>query len=61
MRDITPGAVPVTLKLLFDLDGNILGAQAVGQEGVDKRIDVLAGAMRSGHRQSGFHVLDARS
>lgn len=42
-----PGAVPVTLKLLFDLDGNILGAQAVGQEGVDKRIDVLAGAMRS--------------
>ena len=44
-----PGAVPVTLKLLFDLDGNILGAQAVGQEGVDKRIDVLAGAMRSGN------------
>ena len=43
------GAVPVTLKLLFDLDGNILGAQAVGQEGVDKRIDVLAGAMRSGN------------
>jgi len=34
---------------LFDLDGNILGAQAVGQEGVDKRIDVLAGAMRSGN------------
>lgn len=44
-----PGAVPVTLKLLFNLDGNILGAQAVGQEGVDKRIDVLAGAMRSGN------------
>lgn len=44
-----PGAVPVTLKLLFDLDGNILGAQAVGQESVDKRIDVLAGAMRSGN------------
>ncbi|MCQ4987152.1 pyridine nucleotide-disulfide oxidoreductase, partial [Anaerostipes caccae] len=44
-----PGAVPVTLKLLFDLDGNILGAQAVEQEGVDKRIDVLAGAMRSGN------------
>ncbi|WP_409016309.1 DsrE/DsrF/DrsH-like family protein [Anaerostipes caccae] len=44
-----PGAVPVTLKLLFDLDGNILGAQAVGQEGVDKRIDVLAGAMHSGN------------
>ena len=44
-----PGAVPVTLKMLFDLDGRILGAQAVGQEGADKRIDVLAGAMRSGN------------
>lgn len=44
-----PGAVPVTLKMLFDLEGRILGAQAVGQEGADKRIDVLAGAMRSGN------------
>lgn len=44
-----PGAVPVTLKMLFDLDGRILGAQAVGQEGADKRIDVLAGAMRFGN------------
>ncbi|MBS7006945.1 DsrE/DsrF/DrsH-like family protein [Anaerostipes sp.] len=43
-----PGAVPITLKLLFDLEGRILGAQAVGQEGVDKRMDVLAAAMRSG-------------
>lgn len=43
-----PGAVPVTLKLLFDMEGKILGAQAVGQEGVDKRIDVLATAMRMG-------------
>lgn len=44
-----PGASPVTLKLLFDPhDGTILGAQALGREGVDKRIDVLAVAQRAG-------------
>jgi len=44
-----PGAAPMTLKLLFDpQNGKILGAQAVGGEGVDKRIDVLATAMRAG-------------
>jgi NADPH-dependent 2,4-dienoyl-CoA reductase/sulfur reductase-like enzyme/rhodanese-related sulfurtransferase len=44
-----PGAQPMTLKLLFDpADGKILGAQAVGGEGVDKRIDVLAVAIQAG-------------
>lgn len=43
-----PGAQPITLKLLFDGEGRILGAQAVGASGVDKRIDVLATAMRGG-------------
>lgn len=44
-----PGAHPVSLKLLFDpQNGRILGAQAVGKDGVDKRIDVLAVAMRAG-------------
>ena len=44
-----PGASPVSLKLLFRPDdGRILGAQAVGAEGVDKRIDVLATAIRAG-------------
>ncbi|WP_327010705.1 FAD-dependent oxidoreductase [Dactylosporangium sp. NBC_01737] len=44
-----PGAEPMSLKLLFDpADGRILGAQAVGGAGVDKRIDVLATAMRAG-------------
>ena len=44
-----PGASPMSLKLLFDPDtGKILGAQAVGPAGVDKRIDVLAVAMRAG-------------
>lgn len=44
-----PGAEPMSLKLLFDpADGTILGAQAVGRAGVDKRIDVLATAMGAG-------------
>ena len=44
-----PGAEPMALKLLFDPDdGVILGAQAVGGSGVDKRIDVLATAMAAG-------------
>jgi NADPH-dependent 2,4-dienoyl-CoA reductase/sulfur reductase-like enzyme/rhodanese-related sulfurtransferase len=41
-----PGAQPMSMKLLFDPgDGRILGAQAVGGEGVDKRIDVIATAI----------------
>jgi NADPH-dependent 2,4-dienoyl-CoA reductase/sulfur reductase-like enzyme/rhodanese-related sulfurtransferase len=41
-----PGAQSMSLKLLFDpADGTILGAQAVGKDGVDKRIDVLATAI----------------
>jgi rhodanese-related sulfurtransferase len=37
------------LKVLFDpIDGRLLGAQAVGVDGVDKRIDVLAVALRAG-------------
>ncbi len=43
-----PGAQAMTLKLLFDpADGRILGAQGVGGEGVDKRIDVLAMAIQA--------------
>ncbi len=41
-----PGATPLTLKMIFTKDGTILGAQAVGQEGVDKRIDTLAVTIR---------------
>ncbi|NPV26092.1 MAG: pyridine nucleotide-disulfide oxidoreductase family protein [Firmicutes bacterium] len=44
-----PGAVPMSIKLLFTpRDGKILGAQIVGSKGVDKRIDVLATAIRAG-------------
>ncbi|MGH8826736.1 MAG: FAD-dependent oxidoreductase [Jiangellaceae bacterium] len=44
-----PGAKLLSLKLLFDPDTHeILGAQAVGEAGVDKRIDVIATAMSGG-------------
>jgi NADPH-dependent 2,4-dienoyl-CoA reductase/sulfur reductase-like enzyme/rhodanese-related sulfurtransferase len=44
-----PGAKQMALKLIFDAkSGEILGAQGVGIEGVDKRIDVIATAMRGG-------------
>ncbi|HEX3044797.1 MAG TPA: FAD-dependent oxidoreductase, partial [Bacillota bacterium] len=42
-----PGAVQLTIKLLFSPEtGRILGAQVAGSEGVDKRLDILATAIR---------------
>ncbi|WP_425447591.1 CoA-disulfide reductase [Dethiothermospora halolimnae] len=41
-----PGAIPMTIKLIFKSNGKILGAQIVGYNGVDKRIDVIATAIR---------------
>lgn len=44
-----PGGLPMSLKLLFaPEDGRILGAQAVGFTGVDKRVDVIATVLRLG-------------
>jgi len=44
-----PEALPLSVKLLFSLDsGKILGAQIVGYDGVDKRIDIIATAIRAG-------------
>lgn len=43
-----PGGAQLHMKLLFAPDGKILGAQIVGEKGVDKRIDVIASAMESG-------------
>lgn len=44
-----PGAKPIFIKLLFDLrDGKLLGFQAVGEEGVEKRVDVVAMALQMG-------------
>ena len=43
-----PGASTLSLKLLFNPKGAILGAQCIGKEGVDKRIDVIATAILGG-------------
>jgi NADPH-dependent 2,4-dienoyl-CoA reductase/sulfur reductase-like enzyme/rhodanese-related sulfurtransferase len=44
-----PGAKPITMKLIFSTkDGRIIGAQAVGEEGVEKRIDTIAMAIQQG-------------
>lgn len=43
-----PGATPIILKLIFGLDGSIYGAQAIGKKGVEKRIDVIATAIKGG-------------
>ena len=52
-----PGASEIDFKLLFDPDdGTILGAQAIGESGVDKRIDVLATAIA--HRDTVFDIRD---
>lgn len=54
-----PGAIPLSLKLLFTPDtGKILGAQIVGIKGVDKRIDVLATAIRGGMTVRDISELD---
>ncbi|MEI2358352.1 CoA-disulfide reductase [Mesobacillus zeae] len=44
-----PGAFPIAMKLIFDRQtGEIFGAQAVSYDGADKRIDVLATAIKGG-------------
>lgn len=44
-----PGATPIVLKLIFNPEtGQIYGAQGFGENGVDKRIDVLATAIKAG-------------
>ncbi len=43
-----PNAYPMTLKLIFGADGRIFGAQGIGRDGVDKRIDVIATVIRLG-------------
>ena len=54
-----PGAKNMTLKVVFDrTDGRILGAQAVGFGGTEKRIDVLATAIRAGFTAEDLTELD---
>ena len=54
-----PGAVPIYLKLLFSVDGGkIYGAQIIGQDGVDKRIDTIGTAIRLGAGVSALKDLE---
>jgi rhodanese-related sulfurtransferase len=54
-----PGAERMALKLTFDpATGEILGAQGVGGDGVDKRIDVLATAITGGMTVDDLESLD---
>lgn len=54
-----PGAVPMTIKVLFEKGTlRLLGAQIVGGDGVDKRIDVLATAIQAGIRADQLKDLD---
>lgn len=54
-----PGARNMTLRVLFDrADGRIIGAQAIGCDGVDKRIDVLATAIKAGMTAYDLQELD---
>jgi len=42
-----PGALPMTIKTVFSKEGKIFGAQIVGYEGVDKRIDLFATVIKN--------------
>ena len=54
-----PGATRMAAKLIFDpRDGTILGAQIVGRNGVDKRIDIIATAMAGGLSAEGLADLE---
>ena len=54
-----PGATAMTLKLIFEkVTYKILGAQIVGYDGVDKRIDVIATAIRAGMKADELKDLD---
>ena len=54
-----PGAKPVRIKLVYERPtGRVLGAQAVGEAGVDKRLDVIATAMHFGGTIDDLAALD---
>lgn len=54
-----PGAELMAMKILFAPEtGKLLGAQAVGQDGVDKRIDVLATALQAGRTMDDIAELE---
>ena len=57
--DYYPGGKVMTVKVIFEKDTyRLLGAQIVGYDGVDKRIDVLATAIRAGMKATDLKDLD---
>jgi len=56
---IMPGSTPIFLKLLFERGtGRVLGAQAIGRGAAEKRVDVIATAIRFGARVQDLKDLD---
>lgn len=53
-----PNATQLTMKLLFAPDGKVLGAQCIGSEGVEKRIDVIATTIHFGGTVQDLTELD---
>lgn len=53
-----PGSAELIVKVLFDPEGRILGAQAMGRDGADKRIDVISTAIRFGASVRDLSELD---
>ena len=53
-----PNAIPLNIKVIYDKEGKILGAQALGYEGVDKFIDVIATSIKFGGRMEDLQELD---
>jgi len=53
-----PGSEPLFMKVMFEKSGKILGAQVIGRDGVDKRIDLLASAIRTGMTVSDLAELE---
>lgn len=53
-----PGATQMSIKLIFNEEGKILGAQALGYDGVEKRIDVIATVIRLGGTVSDLTELE---
>lgn len=43
-----PDATPLSIKLVFSPEGKVYGAQVIGFDGVDKRIDLIAAVLRQG-------------
>lgn len=56
--DYYPGSKAIYIKVLGDKEGRILGAQIVGEKGVDKRIDVFASAVYAGLTFEDLESLD---